>query len=79
MTDAGAAGEEEEEGSEGMGEPLILRIDQDDQGSVGSEDTTHFDSDEEHDGVPQQEGLYCCAICCAVQLMVAKSTWSSLS
>ena len=42
----------EEEEEEGLGEPLILRIDQDDQGSVGSEDTSRFDSD---DDVPPAE------------------------
>ncbi|KAL0031016.1 hypothetical protein WJX79_009491 [Trebouxia sp. C0005] len=43
---------EDEEDEEGLGEPLILRIDHDDQGSVGSEDTTGFDSD---DDVPPVE------------------------
>lgn len=38
---------EEEEDEDGLGEPLILRIDQDDQGSVGSEDTSRFDSDDD--------------------------------
>ena len=47
----------EEEEDEGLGEPLILRIDQDDQGSVGSEDTTRFDSDD--DMPPIETGQHC--------------------
>lgn len=37
----------EEEEEDELGEPLILRIDQGDQGSVGSEDTSRFDSDDD--------------------------------
>lgn len=44
----------EEEEEEGLGEPLILRIDQDDQGSVGSEDTSRYDSDD--DLPPTEQG-----------------------
>ena len=54
--DGSFAEEDEEEGSEGAGEPLILRIDPDDQGSVGSEDTSRFDSDDEL-AHPGEEGL----------------------
>lgn len=56
MVEVLLAEEEEEEGSEGAGEPLILRIDRDDQGSVGSEDTSRFDSDEEL-AHPGEEGV----------------------
>lgn len=46
----------EEEEEEGLGEPLILRIDQDDQGSVGSEDTSRCDSDD--DMPPTEQGQH---------------------
>lgn len=61
---------EEEEDEEGLGEPLILRIDQDDQGSVGSEDSTRFDSDDDMPPIEAGTTLGLCCRCPAIVFML---------